>query len=274
MNFDMGKLNNMKYEETTYTVDGEFENINLRAVECDIIFSPSDSGKCTVCCTETDKIKHRVSVKNNTLEITRTDNSKWYEHIGIFWGPQAYSITVNLPRKIYRELYISSVSGNISLPSDFEFSSVKLKSTSGDINFLSSAADEITAESTSGNINIENIRGDFADIGTVSGDITLSDIRNDKISVSSISGDITAFDSLAQEKISINSTSGNVILTNCDSEDIKIKTVSGDVRGTLLSAKKFTANTVSGDISLPDSISETQTCQITTTSGDISFSIK
>lgn len=274
MDFDFGGLNNMNYEKTIYTVTEEFDNIKLRSAECDVFLSSSDDENCTVHCAESDKIRHQVSVENKTLEIIRTDESKWYEHIGVFWGPQAYSITIYLPQKLYDELYISSVSGDITVPDAFKFNTVNLKNTSGDINFESETANGISAKTVSGDINIKNICGGSAKIDTVSGDINFSNSRVSEISFSNTSGDVIVRDVTADKNFTIHTTSGDALLSDCDAPDIKIKSISGDISGTLLSEKKFSASSVSGNIRIPDSRSDTQKCEISTTSGNIRISLK
>jgi len=103
--FRFTQFNTAKFEKTTYTITDSFENINVKAVESDIIFLPSDGDTCEVVCEENEKIVHSVSVKNNTLEISRKDLRKWYEHIDVFFGISDFEMQIYLPRGEYEKLY-------------------------------------------------------------------------------------------------------------------------------------------------------------------------
>ena len=60
----------------------------------------------------------------------------------------------------------------------------------------------------------------------------------------------------------------------CDGGEINIKTTSGDVKGSLRSEKQFVTHTTSGDIRVQDSSFAAEKCTISTTSGDIRFTIE
>ncbi|GEM_PF-2098633 len=116
---------------------------------------------------------------------------------------------------------------------------------------------------------------DILRISSEEGNIALTgSLSLNKAELNASSGDITVKNTIAKEKLFVKSTSGNVSLESCDSKDIVIETTSGDVNGSLRSEKNFAATTKSGDTSLPDSRSSSQTCTVSTTSGDIRFAIE
>lgn len=58
---------------STYQVDNKFDDISLKTDVEDIIFIPSDDGKCRVVCNEPKNVKATVSVQGKRLlSIQRT----------------------------------------------------------------------------------------------------------------------------------------------------------------------------------------------------------
>lgn len=252
LNFDFLKLNSGDFVTNTYTIDDDFSNIFVNGDVCDIRFVPAENNVCKVICNENDNIFYSVNVEENTLKITKYDESKWYEHIGIYFGSSA-DLTVYLPQKDYESLKIENASGNVNIDESFSFGSADITSVSGDIDFSANVTGQMNIFSVSGNINISGINCENVKVNTTSGDICLSDlIANDGIACESISGEIN--------------------LNSCDGENLNIKTTSGDVKCSLLSEKTFITDTVSGDINVPNSNSE-EKCQISTVSGNIDISV-
>lgn len=272
--FRFTQFNTSKFEKTTYTITDSFENINVKAVESNIIFLPSDGDTCEVVCEENEKIIHNVSVKNNTLEISRKDLRKWYEHFDVFFGISDFEMQIYLPRGEYEKLHAVSVSGDIVISDSFTFREAKLETTSGNISFESGTKDAWYGKTVSGDISAKNFTGGCVEIKTTSGEIELEDSLADSLNIISTSGDISLEKTVAETDVFIKSTSGEISLDGCDGGDIEIKTVSGDVEGSLSSAKRFITHTTSGDVYLPDSDSSAPTCKITTTSGDIHITIE
>lgn len=310
--FDVSRLNTMKFETVTYDVSESFSNIRVEGAECDIRLVPSQTDACSVVCTEGDKIAHTVMVKDDTLTITRTDQRKWYERIGVYWGE--ISITVQLPAGVYGNLYLKSVSGAITVPGGFTFSQAEIHSTSGEIHYAAStdrgltlkttsgdltlsglSADSLEVRSTSGDVSIHSakLRGDLT-VETVSGEIELERVNaqaasvqsssgsaelNDvttasQLNIKTVSGDVELARVIAAAHMNIETTSGEISLDRSDAETLWIKSTSGDVSGSLLTDKLFSTHTTSGDVRVQNSSASGGTCEITTTSGDIHVQIK
>lgn len=251
MNFDFNKMNTLNFETNTYSVDEGFSHIYVEGAECDVRFRLSEDDSCRVVCNESDKIFHSVEVKDNILKIERTDNRKWYERMGIYWGRM--EIVVYLPQTEYESLYVLSVSGNIDIPNEFSFAEAEIRNTSGDVKFSAAVKNDLSVKTVSGNIELANIECQNATAASTSGEIVFSKV-------------------IAQENMHIESVSGDVDLLKCDADSLWIKTTSGDVSGTLLTEKKFITDTVSGDIDVPKSTFGGK-CEIKTTSGDIEFTV-
>ena len=79
---------------------------------------------------------------------------------------------------------------------------------------------------------------------------------------------------IASTKIEIDTTSGEIELERCDAQGLLLKSNSGDISGTLLSEKRFVTDTTSGDVNVPNTAPLIAgACEVTTTSGDIFFTI-
>lgn len=253
MDFDFNKMNTLHFATNTYSIDKSFTDISIETAECDIRLLPSEDDSCRVVCEESKEIFHSVSVKNNTLTIDRTDARQWYKRIvGIYWGDM--TITVYLPQTAYESLSVLNVSGNTTIPEDFSFTDAKIRSTSGDIEFLAPVEKDLSLKTVSGNLHAEGTNPKSLDAQSTSGRVTLSGVT-------------------ATKAIQIETVSGNIKLEGCDADSLWLKSTSGNVSGTLLTKKKFLTNTTSGRVNVPASTSGGK-CEIKTTSGNIQFEIE
>lgn len=290
--FDMEGLNTMKFETRTYEVRDSFQHIEIRDMDCDVRLLPADDGQCRVVCTESDQIINTVEVEDGVLTVTRRDNRKWYERMGIWWSGDA-DVTVYLPEREYESIVLKTVSGNISVPEDFAFATAQAVTTSGEISFLARTARGLTLQSTSGEITAGGADGGPVRMTTTSGDVRLSNTAAEELSVKTTSGEIelsrvtawaldvtTTSGEIAlscvqvEQGAQIEAVSGDVKLQDFDAADITIKTTSGEVGGNLLSPKNFVTSTTSGSVRVPASDPSAGTCHVKTTSGDIRLEIK
>ncbi len=272
--FDFATFSTSQNEKKTYTVEESFQNIDVQTTECNIVLLPSQKETCEIVCMESDKIAHTVSVENDTLRIVRKDMRKWYERIGVFYSISDFEIKVYLPKSEYAMLGAASVSGDIVVPDTFTFKEADLSTTSGSISFEAGTKIALTGKSVSGDIDVKNIASGTIDLTTTSGEIDLERALADSISLRTTSGDISLANTTAAKELFIKSTSGEVTLESCDGGDITIKTTSGDVKGSLCSEKQFVTHTTSGDVRVQDSAFAPEKCTVSTTSGDIRFTIE
>ncbi len=272
--FDFTKFNTYMQEKKTYTIEESFENIDIQTTEASVILLPSQKDTCEIVCAENDKITHTVSVENNTLKVVRKDTRKWYEYIGVFYSISDFEIKVYLPKSEYTMLRTASVSGDIVVPDTFAFSEADLSTTSGSISFEASIKTALTGKSVSGDMDVKNIAGGTVNLTTTSGEMDLEDTLADSINLRTTSGDISLENTAAAKELFIKSTSGEISLESCDGGDITIKTTSGDVKGSLRSEKQFVTHTTSGDVRVQDSAFAVEKCTVSTTSGDIRFTIE
>lgn len=266
----LDELMNTEEEVTNeYSVSEDFKNIYIDTTEYDVRFMSSDDNACKVVCSGRGKESHRVYAENSTLKIIRKNEHRWFFFNG--FSNSESVINIYLPENEYEKLYISSVSGNIYVPSGFVFDNADLNSTSGEVYFIGKTKSVMTAETVSGDLNIANAEGKL-NAGTTSGEITVLNSALQSADIETTSGDSEIRNVTAAGKFSVESTSGEVEFTG-DAGEIKIETVSGDVKGTAMTMKHFVTHTVSGDVNVPDSDSLAPKCEINTTSGDIYFKV-
>ena len=293
MDFQFFEMGTMASVTNAYEVANVFTNIQVRGAECDVRLLPSEDGTCRVLCHETDRITHTVTVENGTLMIERTDNRKWYEHIGLtwsYWGP--IEVIICLPEGAYGDLYVRTASGTVEIPGDFAFAQaevdgisgdvslmaavegeLRLKTVSGDIQVSGSSPETLTVKSTSGKITADSVAvGTAFACETVSGSQNISRLTCQNATVYSTSGSVAASDLIASESIHMEAVSGSLKLLRSDAKTLWIKTVSGDVTGTLCTEKVFVTHTTSGNVSVPDTAAG-GTCEVRTVSGSITFDV-
>lgn len=290
MDFDFTKLNTVSLQTSTYEIEDAFHHIAIDEAGCDVNFYLSDDGTCKVICRDSEYITYTVHVNEDTLHIKQEDSRKWYQQINLSLGKsETAEIRIYLPKSDYQSLDAALQSGDIVVPEGFHFESANIRSSSGNIQILSTVSEMLTANATSGDIWVANaaptnltaqsssgdIGLEYVDAGNLqltatSGDLHLFNVHAQTISANTTSGEIELADVLADESIHIKSTSGDAALQHCDAETLRIQTTSGDVSGTLLTEKVYLTDTASGDVDVPRSASG-GTCEISTTSGDIAF---
>ena len=287
-NGDFTKFDDM--ETKTHEISEQFTDISINTTTANIVFLPSDNGKCVVECYEREKETHTVKVEDGTLKITYVDNREWYEHIGINFASSR--VTVYLPSAEYSSLKIKEDTGNITLTSDFGFEVIDIKTSTGDVHCEAATAESVKIRTSTGNIELIGIECSSLDLRASTGNITANDAKcggdikievstgNTKLSSVSCksltsngdTGDILLKKVIASEKFSIETDTGDIDFNASDAAEIFVETDTGDVRGTLLSSKVFITETDTGDVDVPKS-TEGGRCEITTSTGDIEISV-
>jgi len=290
LNWDFTKLSTDKYQANDYNISEAYKNISIITNTADVTVVPSSSQKSQVSCLENEKAKHTVEVKDGTLVIKINDNRKWYDHIDIF--TKTPKITLSIPQGEYGTLSVKLDTGDVNLPKDFNFKSVDIVSSTGDVSSLASTTDYTKIKTSTGDISVEGISAKALELSSSTGDITANNIRLDedfktkvstgKVTLTDITcknvisngdtGNILLNNVIAKEKFVIERTTGDVKLDKSDAGEIYIETDTGDVTGTLLNEKIFIVKTDTGRIDLPKTVNGGR-CEITTDTGDISIKI-
>ena len=290
--FDFNKLSSEKFETNTYTADGNFENIEIECETADVMFKASADGNCRVECNENEKLKHTVTVKDGILRVSANDERKWYDHI-TFFGSRKASVIVYLPETSYASLSIGITTGDVHLPRGFEFGSVMIDGTTGDVEIASEIINTLDVRSTTGDTRISDVSAGDIILSVTTGDIEADNVKADgdftfKLTTGEVemdnvtcknfdgkgsTGDVVLENVIAKEKLSVKTGTGDVIFEDCDADEIYVKTTTGHVKGTLLSAKVFLADTSTGKVDVPKTTSGGK-CEITTTTGDVRIKVK
>ena len=288
--WDFTRINTQKYELSEHSISDSFTNISISTDTADIQLALSDDGSCKVVCHEQSKMKHYVSVDDETLKIRLTDERKWYEHIGIGWGQS--KITVYLPETAYASLSIQESTGKVNIPCDFTFESMEIRTSTGDVKNAASVSGEVNIQTSTGDISVEGISVGALSLTVTTGHVTVSNVNcqeNITVNVSTgktemknvscadlrsngSTGDIALKDVIASERYSLERSTGDVKFEGCDASEIWVQTDTGSVTGSLLSDKIFFAQSDTGRVDVPRSLSGGK-CEITTDTGNIKITV-
>ena len=273
VSFDITKLGTIQYETNTYKVTEKFDKISIDETTADITFALADNKQCSVVCTEPEKVKHSVAVKDGVLTVKTDDERLWFETIGLtFESPK---MTVYLPEKEYASLTVNTATGDVDIPKTLIFGSVDITDNTGDISCAAAVTDRIRLTCATGDICLSSPTAGEIGIAVTTGDIELCGVKAKKdIAIQTTTGDVTLENTVTEKDLSVESTTGDVELDRCDAKELTIETTTGDITGSLLTAKSFSAHSKTGDIDVPDSNASGGRCTLTTTTGDIHISIK
>ena len=282
---DMSK----KMKTTNFEITDSFTNISIDTVTSGVHVLYSEGESAGVSCYEYKKVTHTAEVVDDTLVIKVVDERKWYDKILNFSTPH---ISITLPgNKDYGLLSLETTTGDVYVDKNFQFESINIKVTTGDVKYASDSGD-IKIKTTTGNIRAEDISagkltcsvstGDIALIGvrclgdiscdSTTGKMSLTNVTCKNLTTDGTTGDVILNSVLAEEKFYIEATTGDVKFNRCDAAEIEVKVSTGDVKGSLRSDKIFIVRSTTGVINVPESLTGGK-CKITTTTGDIKISI-
>ncbi len=287
--FDLSELDREETEMWTIPIEAPFTALEVHGASGNVTVLRADDGACRVECEQTDRVRFSAAVTDGTLRIALEDNRRWYDHIGFFW--HALSVTVYLPGDAYDSLQLTSTSGDIRVEEGFAFGAAALETASGAVAFSGTVEGALTVQTTSGDAVVADttcetlfasstagevtLRGvtltGVLTLSTVSGDQTLETVTAGELTASATSGNLRTQDLRINGQLDAETVSGDVRLTQSDAASLRIGTTSGDVNGSLLSPKAFATHTTSGDVDVPQSVQGAGLCEVTTTSGDITF---
>lgn len=290
MKWDFTKLSTVKYETNQHEIGENFSNVTLITDTADVVFAPSENGKTSIACYEQKKMKHSVSVQDDTLTIQLVDERKWYDYIGIFWTSP--KITVYLPEGTYGAFSLKSSTGDIEIPKDYQFASMDISASTGEVKNFASVSEKMKIQTSTGCIHVENISAGMMELSVSTGKVTVTDVdcREDmtvrvstgKASLTNVmcknlisdgdTGDMVLKNTIASEKISIERSTGNIRFEGCDGGELTVETSTGDIKGSLLSEKVIFAQSDTGRVEVPQSTTG-GVCRLTTDTGNIQIEI-
>lgn len=273
-----------------YALEGEINNIDFDVSISDVTFKATTDGTKKVVFQETKRMYHTYNVSEGKLQIGFKDERTWNEKIFSF---NDLKVDLYLPSAFYGDLTGKSSTGDISIPSDFSFNNINIELSTGDINLTCNATESIVLKSSTGKMSLNKLYAKnvtlTSDTGNAelnevtvyekitikrsTGNIKMNSVRAHDYESQSSTGQVNFKDVLIYNHIQIQTSTGDVKLEDSDASTLKIKTSTGDVKGTLLTSKIFYAKSDTGKIDVPKS-TEGGMCEIETSTGDISFTIK
>ena len=289
--WDFSKLESNRYQTKTHEITDDFTNIYIDIQTADVAVLPSSDGGVRVVSHERINATNEVKVQEDTLSIALSDHTEWYDRISLF-GFGEPSITIYLPVGDYEALSISLTTGDVSLASEFTFSSIDIDGTTGDIEVMASttgklsihlstgdaeltnvSASEIVIKGGAGEIELENISCKGAiTLQNTTGEVSLSGVSAYSLSMHSTTGDLEMDRVTIADALLVEATTGGVSFRKLDAASIRIETGTGDVTGSVCKPMSFSASSTSGDIRVP-SPEAGGTCQVKTTTGDIYITV-
>ena len=294
----------------TYEVTEDFSGIYINTLRSDIRILPTEESKAKVVCVENEARLHTVTISDGTLKIEEDTTSAWYDFISPF--PRKETVSLYLPYAEYGALNVSALTSDVSIAENFSFEEINVAVSTGDVNNSASSKGDLSITATTGDVinnasaygdlRITTTTGDVAltntnakslslslSTGTVSvsnasfneaicinvqtGDISLADVSCASLNSSGTTGDILLTKTAVSGKLAIERSTGDVKLNFSDAGEIEIATDTGDVTGTLLTPKIFFTDTSTGHVEVPKYSSANGTCTVTTSTGNIIFSV-
>ena len=280
---------NTKYVIIADTV----RNIKIDVFSEDVKIVPTNESQCRILYPDDESVKYEADLDGDTVTITaEKEDDIW----NFFAGAVYDHITIELPIYDGYNIEANTTSGKIDVSVTSENGSIKLSSSSGDIEFFGAAKDisvktksgdiefhgaakdisvktgsgdiefhgakaasgNIKIESSSGEVDVENVECDTLSVITKSGDADVSGIK------SMHAGQLSSF------AVYIETQSGEVSFEDVFAPATSIITGSGDVEGEIRDEYIFQVNSKSGRIRVPQSsLNAKYLLKIETGSGDI-----
>ena len=288
--WDFSAFGTKKLETNTLAIKDPFRSISISCDTEDIALCLSENGTCSVVFQEWENQRHSASVQDGTLVIEGTDSRKWYERIGFSLGSP--TITLYLPQREYAALLVEGSTGEVTIPGDFSFESIRVSLSTGDVVCGAASAGPISVTTDTGDIRLENTAAGTLALSVSTGKVELSsvvcagelgvtvstgkavlaDVSCGSLVSNGSTGDISLKDVIAAEQIRIQRSTGDVKLERCDAAELDITTDTGDVTGSLLSEKVFIARSDTGRVEVPETTAGGK-CKIVTDTGDIVIAV-
>ena len=291
--WDLGAFGTTKLETGTAEIAESFRSISITSDTEDIRLLPGSDGACRVDYAIPEHRKLSASVQGGTLSIEVTDQRKWSDNIPFSFGVNEKArITVYLPERDYEVLSIEEDTGDIVLPGDFSFESIRISTDTGDVDCRASSSGLLSIDTDTGDTRLEGLSAGTLSLSTDTGRIelrsvscaedlgvtvqtgktVLNDVTCGSFTSRGDTGDLRLEQVLVDGLLSAERSTGDVRLEDCDAEELLISTDTGDVSGTLLTEKVFLVRSSTGKIRVPETVSGGK-CKITTVTGDISIEI-
>ena len=271
LNWNFRTLSTQKLETVRHGILEPFQNISIVTDTADVVFVPSKLDKTAVVCDEFENVTHSVFVKDGTLVVEVVDSRKWYDHIDFFFGTP--KITLEIPGGVYGALEVTASTGDTQIPDSFQFASVAVSLSTGDVTCGASTTGDIQIQTSTGKVTLNGVTcdGDIA-VNVSTGDVFLTDATCQNLTSTGSTGDMTLKNVIASGSFSIERSTGDIHFESCNAGEITVETDTGDVTGSFLTDKVLFTQTDTGRVRIPQTTTGGR-CEITTTTGDIEITV-
>ena len=137
--------------ENSYTIEDDFNNINIDSSISDITIKVVDDDITTINTVEGEKYSINVSVVDDTLTIEDEDKGKWLDNITFF--SKSYSVAINLNRSTFNNINIKASTGNVRI-SDLNVCDIKIDLSTGDTKLSSVRCNTLDIDASTGGIKL------------------------------------------------------------------------------------------------------------------------
>lgn len=290
-NMAISAIVNKVYEDTKeYDFSGQvIQNLEFDLHTSDLEFIKTNDLTQKVVCKETTKRRHKVSLDNGTLKV-KHEKRRFVDYV-LMLSPQ-FKVSVYLPATNYDSLSIDISTGDTSIPSGFNFSSLDYFGSTGNVSVKSNVVNTTNVTVSTGNISLHdmstkelnltastgrvyisniNVLGE-SKITTTTGRATIKNLKTNSLTMTASTGDIKINDSLVAKNAFIHASTGEINFIDSDAETLDLKTSTGDIKAVFLSPK--TLDIDSGGRVRTTGCGSGGKCKIATSTGDVTISVK
>jgi lia operon protein LiaG len=223
------------------------QTIDVSTISADIQVSRTSGG--TILARLTGKAGNAPELTAYTEGTTGTIAVKWPKSTNN--NTRSMNLELLIPQNYRNGLSFSTVSGDITLPGDAQFSQLSVKTVSGDIKGADSEYGPVKVVSVSGDAEFSRVSSANVEFSTTSGNLDYSGIL-DSLTVKTISGDLSISLDALTGPITSNTTSGDLTLRLPESASAAVaySSASGTFSSELpmASSEPTTANSRKGTI--------------------------
>lgn len=291
--------------EATVEFEENFHSIFVDTSSVSVIVKPSTDGREKMDVKYENGVEVTWEIKDGELNIKQ--ETAWYKETVNFGN---CSVTLYLASEQYKSIKVDGSTTDVTIDG-VGFENAEIHASTGDITINANVL-ATTVEVSTGNVTLNGLSGKSLSATTSTGDVVLKDVTLEgdatfstttgevslnkvtlkgnttvrtsngdvewasvmakDLSVKTSTGDVELKDVVLSGNMKLETKTGDIEFERCDAATLQIKTSTGDVEGSLLTSKIFYTTTSTGDVSVPKS-TDGGLCQVTTSSGDITFII-
>lgn len=265
LSWDFTALSTSELVTNEVAITESFHSISVDTDTANVELVLSDTAGVT--CREWENQTHSVSVEDGVLTIKLNDTRKWYQHIGIQFGVPSVTVYVPRVRGVMGDLNIQSSTGNVTVAKGLGFTNVDIAISTGSITYEAGAA-FVNLSTTTGAVTVNDVVADTLSVDVTTGKTAINGVRCHVFTTTGDTGRVVLSDVIAQRRMAIKRSTGDVTFDRCDAAVLTVTTDTGNVTGTWLSDKPIAVHTDTGCVEVPE-LNENGESRITTDTGDV-----